>query len=138
MATISKNQERYNLLKNRYETATNKYIGEGSDMQTEYKNGWVYIGVGRDFPSKVRIDKFEKMTLSQERRVDDGESKYPKQELEKGGAGIKIVLSDSTITVYHSDDNSILHEVKQVPEGSWNKIWEAIREIKSAKNPVKS
>jgi hypothetical protein len=55
-----------------------------------------------------------------------------KKQIERGSAHVYMILVDGNISVYHGDDMStLLYEVKNVEEGSWNKIWEAIRNIKS-------
>lgn len=50
---------------------------------------------------------------------------------EKGAASILIDLSNGNITVYHgTEQGAILLSKKNVPEGTWNAIWEHLRSIK--------
>tara|TARA_B100001250_G_scaffold405598_1_gene423333 strand:- start:678 stop:839 length:162 start_codon:yes stop_codon:yes gene_type:complete len=44
-----------------------------------------------------------------------------------GSASIKIELQNNTITVYHGDDNTILHQAKATNKKVWERIWESIR-----------
>jgi hypothetical protein len=52
---------------------------------------------------------------------------------ELGEASITIELQNSNITVKHGEDGSILLKINDVKQGSWDKLWEAIRSIESAK-----
>ena len=56
-----------------------------------------------------------------------------KKKIEQGSAHIYINLSKGDITVYHGDKKRILFQVKNAEDGSWDKIWKAIRSIKSVK-----
>ena len=51
--------------------------------------------------------------------------------IEAGEASILITLSRGKITVIHGTDKFILMEVDRVEEGSWDKIWDAIRNIQT-------
>lgn len=49
---------------------------------------------------------------------------------EKGAASILIDLSSGNITVYHgTEQDAILLSKKNVPEGTWNAIWNQLRSI---------
>jgi hypothetical protein len=49
-----------------------------------------------------------------------------------GSASMFIDLTQGKITVTHGTiDDAVLHEVDKVKEGSWKKLWEAIRAIES-------
>ena len=48
---------------------------------------------------------------------------------EIGAAGMLMTLSEGTITVRHSEDNSVLFEAKNAVYGSWSKLWKAIEGI---------
>lgn len=54
-----------------------------------------------------------------------------KTNIEMGSAEIIIELYEGTISVRHGEDHRLLHEVKNAKDGSWDKLWEAIREIES-------
>ena len=47
---------------------------------------------------------------------------------EKGAASIHIDLSDSVITVRHSETNEVLAK-GAVKEGAWTKLWNALEEV---------
>lgn len=51
---------------------------------------------------------------------------------EIGAAGITIVLEHGHITVTHSENGNLLHKVKHVKPGTWDKLWEAIYAIEKA------
>jgi len=51
-------------------------------------------------------------------------------EIEKGSAEFKVTLSDGNITITRNSGH-ILHEIKDAEEGSFDKIWETIRSLKS-------
>jgi hypothetical protein len=46
---------------------------------------------------------------------------------ESGAAAIKVELSNGNITVYHSTSNEVLLSLKDVPEGTWDKLWDFLR-----------
>lgn len=54
-----------------------------------------------------------------------------KKKIEKGSASIKIDLDNGNITVYHGEDEDVLHKIINAEDGSWDKIWELLRSIKS-------
>ena len=51
--------------------------------------------------------------------------------LEAGAASIFIKLSQGTITVKHGTDGTVLKQIDRAKDGSWNKIWDSINDIKS-------
>lgn len=51
-------------------------------------------------------------------------------QIEKGAASIFIELENGNITVKHGTDGHILHKVIDAEEGSWDKIWNTIRNIR--------
>jgi len=57
--------------------------------------------------------------------------KNPK--VEDGSASFHADLTDGTLTIKHGSSGRILHKVKNVKKGSWDKIWETILSIKSVK-----
>lgn len=59
--------------------------------------------------------------------------KKTSKEIDNGADHIKVELEGGTITVRHGSNNEILHEVENAEKGSWSKMWEAIRAIKSVK-----
>ena len=52
---------------------------------------------------------------------------------ELGEASITIELQNGNIIVKHGEDNSVLLKINDVKQGSWDKLWEAIYLIESAK-----
>jgi len=57
-----------------------------------------------------------------------------KKEIERGSAHIYIDMRKGNITVYHGDNmKSILFQIKNAEDGSWDKIWRTIRSLKSVK-----
>lgn len=48
------------------------------------------------------------------------------KEDERGKAGIIVTLEDSTITVKHIDDGTVLFE-KHAYAGDWDRLWDAIK-----------
>lgn len=54
-----------------------------------------------------------------------------KKQVEPGAASIKIKLSKGNIIVYHGTDKTILEKIENAEEGSWDKIWKTIRNLKS-------
>jgi hypothetical protein len=56
-----------------------------------------------------------------------------KPKIEAGAAHFSADLSGGTITVRHGTTNEILRQIKNAEAGSWDKIWNAIRAIKSVK-----
>jgi len=57
-----------------------------------------------------------------------------KKQIETGSAHIYIDLKDGNINVYHGDDmKTLLFQVKNVEQGSWDSIWKTLRSIKSVK-----
>ena len=57
-----------------------------------------------------------------------------KKQIETGSAHIYIDMKGGNITVYHGNDmKTILFQVKNVEEGSWDAIWKTIRSLKSVK-----
>lgn len=51
-----------------------------------------------------------------------------KQKLEVGAAQINIELTNSVITVRHTNENGNVLFKKNAVKGDWNKIWKAIRD----------
>lgn len=59
------------------------------------------------------------------------------QKIETGAASVLIELSAGTVTVKHgADDTTILLQIKNAEQGSWNKIWNALSSIKSTTNEI--
>lgn len=55
--------------------------------------------------------------------------------LDAGAAGINLRLSNGNITVYHgSDSNLVLAELKNAPDGTWNRIWEHLDRLGFKRN----
>jgi hypothetical protein len=52
---------------------------------------------------------------------------------ELGAASINVELINGNIIVKHGEDESVLLKIKNVKQGSWDKIWEALYSIESAK-----
>jgi hypothetical protein len=46
---------------------------------------------------------------------------------EEGAAGVRIELENGNVTVYHSDSNEILLTLNDVPQGTWKKLWNFLR-----------
>ena len=46
---------------------------------------------------------------------------------EPGAAGVRIELEEGNINVYHTDSNEILLSLKDVPQGTWKKLWNFLR-----------
>lgn len=46
---------------------------------------------------------------------------------ETGSAGIKIELQNGDITVYHSSSEEVLLNLPDVPEGTWSKLWDFLK-----------
>ena len=53
--------------------------------------------------------------------------------IESGSASIHIDLTYGKIIIKHGTHGTILKEIDNVEEGSWNKIWETLHSIKSVK-----
>lgn len=51
-------------------------------------------------------------------------------DIEKGTASIKIELKKGCITVTHGTDGDVLYNVDNVPAGTWQKLWDAIKSLK--------
>lgn len=49
--------------------------------------------------------------------------------VEPGEAGLIITLRNGVIQVINRDTRELLHEVRNAPVGSWDKLWEAIKLI---------
>jgi hypothetical protein len=56
-----------------------------------------------------------------------------KKQIARGSASIFITKQNGNITVYHGSDGVKLFEIKNVEEGSWDKIWKTIHSLKSVK-----
>lgn len=54
-----------------------------------------------------------------------------KKKIEKGSELIKIELSNGNIYVYDDSDGTVSYKIINAEEGSWEKIWELLRSIKS-------
>ncbi len=54
------------------------------------------------------------------------------QGIDAGAASITISLEDGNISVHHHE-GPLLLEVKNAEAGSWDKIWETLRSLKSKK-----
>jgi hypothetical protein len=52
---------------------------------------------------------------------------------ELGAASINVELINGNIIVKHGEDESVLLKIKNVKQGSWDKIWEVLYSIESAK-----
>lgn len=48
---------------------------------------------------------------------------------EEGAASVHIELSEGNITVFHGTDGVILHKAENVPAGSWDRLWDAIKSL---------
>lgn len=46
---------------------------------------------------------------------------------EPGAAGVRIELEEGNVNVYHTDSNEILLSLKDVPQGTWKKLWDFLR-----------
>lgn len=57
-----------------------------------------------------------------------------KKQIEKGSAHMYIDLRSGNITVYHGENKkTILFQVKNAENGSYDKIWKTLRSLKSVK-----
>ena len=45
---------------------------------------------------------------------------------EQGAASIRIELSDGNVSIVHGDDYDLLRLFPNVPEGTWNRMWNAL------------
>jgi len=54
-----------------------------------------------------------------------------KPEIERGMASMLVELVDGNITVKHGDDGTVLLEKKNVEDGSWDRIWELLRNLRT-------
>lgn len=55
--------------------------------------------------------------------------------IETGAASIFISLEDGTITVTHGTDHVVLHEIVHAEKGSWGKLWDTIKSLRSVDDP---
>lgn len=49
--------------------------------------------------------------------------------IERGAASIHIELSEGTITVTHGTDEVVLAQLKDAPEGTWDRMWDALETL---------
>jgi hypothetical protein len=54
-----------------------------------------------------------------------------KEELERGAASILIVLEAGQIVVRHGTDGDILYDGEWVKEGTWEKLFDAVKKVLS-------
>jgi hypothetical protein len=51
---------------------------------------------------------------------------------ERGSASIRVELSGGNVSIFHGEDDTLLRYFESVPEGSWDKLWDAIGEAVTA------
>ena len=52
--------------------------------------------------------------------------------MERGSASIRVELSGGNVSIFHGEDDTLLRYFESVPEGSWDKLWDAIGEAVTA------
>lgn len=49
--------------------------------------------------------------------------------IESGSAGIRIVLEDGDITIWHDEAGDKLAVLREAPKGTWDALWDAFRSL---------
>lgn len=58
-----------------------------------------------------------------------------KAKVERGAASIRIDLYDGHISIVHGEGGDLLSFFPHVPEGTWDQMWQALRDALTAHTP---
>ena len=80
---------------------------------------------------KTKYNGWEEDLTELLKELDTPETATLNDRKESGAASLKIEMSDGNITVIHGTDDVVLHKIENAKQGSWNKLWETIKSLKS-------